>query len=111
MEIKPLITYDDFAKLDLRIAKILEAEKIENSEKLIKLQIEVGEEKRQIVAGIGKAYSPEDLIDKQIVILANLEPKDLMGETSHGMLLAASIDGQPILLKPEREVETGSIIK
>lgn len=111
METKPLISYDHFSKLDLRIAKVIEAERIEKSEKLVKLQIEIGDERRQIVAGVGKAYQPEDLIGRQIVILANLEPRDLMGETSNGMLLAASIDNQPVLLKPEKEVETGSIIK
>lgn len=105
------ITYDDFQKLDLRVAKIFAAEKVENSEKLIRLQLEVGDSKRQIVAGIGKAYTAEDLVDKEIIIVANLEPKKLMGIESHGMLLAASENaGHPILLQPEKEMKSGSKI-
>lgn len=106
-----MINYDDFQKIDLRVAKILEAEKVAGSEKLVKLQIELGEEKRQIVAGIGKAYSPEDLINREIVIVANLEPRQLMGEASQGMLLAASTDEGPILLQPDKEVPSGTNIQ
>jgi methionine--tRNA ligase beta chain len=106
-----LIIYEDFKKLDLRVAKILEAERVENSEKLIKLQIDLGEEKRQIVAGIGKFYNPEDLINKQIVVVTNLEPRKLMGEESQGMLLAASDEDQISLLIPDQEIPTGSIVK
>ncbi|MFA5392473.1 MAG: methionine--tRNA ligase subunit beta [Candidatus Paceibacterota bacterium] len=106
-----LITYEDFKKLDLRVAKILEAERVENSEKLIKLQIDLGEEKRQIVAGIGKFYNPEDLINKQIVVICNLEPKTLMGLESNGMLLAASNEDQISLLIPDTEISPGSIVR
>ena len=84
-----MITYDDFAKLELKVALIKEAERVEGSEKLIKLQLEVGTENRQIVAGVGKAYEPDQLVGKQIVIIANLEPRSLMGVESNGMLLAA----------------------
>ncbi len=106
-----MISYDDFAKLDLRVAKITEAEAVPNSEKLIKLQLSLGEENRQIVAGIGKTYAPEDLVGKEIVIVANLEPRKLMGEESNGMLLAASDEDGPVLLIPELEVAPGSGIK
>lgn len=106
------ISFDDFVKVQLKTAKILEAEKVEKSEKLIKLQIEVGEEKRQLVAGIGKAYTPDDLIGKTIIIVANLEPKALMGIESQGMLLAATNEeGLPILLSPEKGVASGIQIK
>ena len=106
-----MITYDDFKKLDLKIAKILEAERIENSDKLIKLIIDLGEEKRQLVAGIGKHYEPGQLINKQIVIVANLEPKNLMGIESQGMLLAASDENNVVLLEPDKEIPPGSTIK
>ncbi len=107
-----MITIDDILKLDLKTAKILEASRIDGSEKLIKLQLSLGEETRQIVAGIGKAYQPEELIGKTIVIIANLEPRDLMGETSNGMLLAATgQDGLPVLLVPDKSIEPGARIK
>jgi len=106
-----MITYDDFKKLDLRIAKILNASRIENSDKLIKLQISLGEEERQIVAGIGKHYSPEDLIGKLIVVVSNLEPRKLLGEESNGMLLAASNEEELALLVPDKDIIPGSIVK
>jgi len=106
-----LITYEDFKKLDLRVAKILEAERVENSEKLIKLQIDAAGEKRQIVAGIGKFYNPEDLINKQIVVVVNLESRKLMGEESQGMLLAASNEDQISLLMSDKEILHGSNIR
>lgn len=107
-----MITYDDFKKVDLRVAKILSAEKVEGSDKLVKLRIDVGElGERQLVAGIGKAYEPEVLVGKQIIIVANLEPKKLMGLESNGMLLAASDEKGPVLLCPESEVGVGVGIK
>lgn len=106
------ITYDDFKKIDLRVAKILSAERVEGSDKLVKLRIDVGElGERQLVAGIGKAYEPEVLVGKQIIIVANLEPKKLMGLESNGMLLAASDEKGPVLLCPESEVFPGIGIK
>ena len=107
-----MITYEDFAKLDLRTAKILSAEKVEGSEKLIKLQLDVGElGERQIIAGIGNIYTPELLVDKQIIIIANLEPRKLMGHESNGMLLAANDEHGPVILIPESEVPSGTKIK
>lgn len=105
-----LINFDDFAKIELKVATILEAERIEESEKLIKLQVSLGEEKRQIVAGIGKSYLAEDLIGQQIIIVANLKPRKLMGYESQGMLLAAAgLDGS-ILLTTKDQVDPGSLV-
>lgn len=103
------INFEEFKKVDLRIVKILEAERVEGSDKLLRLQVDLGTEKRQIIAGIGKAYEPESLIGSEIAIVANLEPRKLMGLESQGMVLAAS-DEKPVLLKPEREVLPGATI-
>lgn len=105
-----MISFEEFKKIDLRIARIIKAEKIEGSENLIKLEIDLGEEKRQILAGIQKYYQPEELVNREIVVVANLEPKKMMGMESQGMLLAADIDGEPILLMPDKEVPPGTII-
>ena len=105
-----MITIDDFRKIDLRVAEIIEAEKIKNSEKLLKLKISLGEEERQLVAGIAKFYQPEDLIGKEIIVVANLEPKSLMGYESQGMLLAANDGEKIVLLKPEIKIAPGSKI-
>jgi methionyl-tRNA synthetase len=105
------ISYDDFAKLDLRIAKILEVEEIPNADKLFKLTIDVGElGKRVICAGIKQHYKKDDLIGKEIVIVANLEPRKMKGVESEGMLLAAvSSDNKKILLlKPEKTIAPGT---
>jgi len=105
------ISFDDFKKLDLRVAKIIEAEAIADSEKLIKLRIDLGNnEERQIIAGIRKTYNPENLVDKKIVVVANLEPRFLMGIESQGMLLAASGEDGPVLLVPDKDAEPGSTI-
>jgi methionine--tRNA ligase beta chain len=104
------IKFEDFEKIDFRVGKILKVEKIEKSEKLLKLVIDLGKEKRQLVAGIGKFYKPEDLIGKEIVVVANLEPKKIMGIESQGMLLAADVGGEPVILIPEKEVPPGTII-
>lgn len=107
-----MISYDDFAKLDLRTAKVLNAERVEGSEKLIKLRLDVGElGERQVVAGIGTVYTPEVLVGKQIIIIANLEPRKLMGQESNGMLLAASDENGPVVLVPESGVPSGTKIK
>lgn len=104
------INFDEFKKVELKVVKVLEAERVEGSEKLLKLQVDLGSEKRQIVAGIGKVYDPEFLIGKEIVIVANLEPRTLMGLESQGMVLAASGESGPIVLFPEKEVAPGSSI-
>ena len=106
-----MITYDDFKKVELKIAKIIEAEEVPGAEKLLKLQIDLGGEKRQIVAGIKKCYQAKDLIGREIVVVVNLEPRMLMGIESNGMLLAASDDSGPVLLRPDKDVPPGSGIK
>lgn len=113
------ISYEEFKKVELRVAKILTAERIEGSDKLLKLEVSLGEgpstgsgqEMRQIIGGIGKIYAPEDIIGKEIVIVANLEPRKLMGLESQGMLLAADNGGAPTLLTPFGEVPPGSVVK
>ncbi len=105
------IPFSDFKKLELKIGTIRSAERIEGSEKLLKLSVDVGSETRQIIAGIGKAHVPETLIGTQCTFIVNLEPRMLMGLESQGMLLAASdADGNPVLLRPEREVTPGTPI-
>ena len=106
-----MISYDEFSKLDIKIGTIISAEKIEGTDKLLKLEIDLGNEKRQLVAGIAEMYLPKDLIGKQIPILTNLEPKKLKGVESQGMILAADVGGKPVLLHPEKEVPPGSIVK
>jgi methionyl-tRNA synthetase len=94
----PEITFDDFAKLDLRVAKILEAKRVEGADKLVHLKIDLGFEHREIVAGIAKAYAPEQLVGQTIIVVANLAPRKLRGLTSQGMLLAAhAADGLHLL--------------
>lgn len=106
-----LLPIDDFMKIELKTAKIIEAERVPKSKKLVRLQVDCGG-MRQIVAGIGAAYAPEDLIGKTIIIVANLKPAKLMGVESQGMLLAATDeDGVPILLTAEKEVRTGLRVK
>ncbi len=98
VDIKPEITIDDVMKLDLRVATILEAERVKKSEKLVRLRIRVGNLERQIVAGIGKVYQPDDLVGARIVVVANLKPAKLMGVESQGMLLAANYPDGDLLL-------------
>jgi len=106
-----IIDINEFAKLDLRIGKIENAERVEGSKKLIKLEVDVGDETRQLVAGIAEEYNPESLIGKLVPILANLKPVKLMGVESQGMILAVEVNGKPILLHPDREVPAGSRIR
>ncbi len=106
-----MITFEDFQKLDIRIGKILKAEKAEGTDKLMKLQVDFGSEKRQIVAGIAEFYSPEELIGKECPFLFNLEPKNFKGHESRGMILAVDVEGDRsdcILLHPNRKVKPGA---
>lgn len=106
-----MITFEDFQKIDLRVAKILQAKRIENSDKLIKLNIDLGNEQRTIIAGIGKKYTPEELIGQLIIVVANLEPKEIKGVKSEGMLLAADSPQGPILIVPLEQTLAGAKIK
>jgi len=117
------INYEEFSKIKLKVVKILSAERVEGSDKLLKLQVDMGNnETRQIIAGIGKKYSPEDLVPpasaeaparrRKIVIVANLEPRKLMGLESQGMLLAASNNEVgPILLTTDGDILPGAEIR
>lgn len=106
------ISYDDFAKLELRVAKVLEARPHPNADKLLLLQVDVGDEQKQIIAGVRQHYEPEALVGKNIVIVNNLAPAMLRGETSNGMLLAASSGEKVILLTvDDPECAPGAKIK
>ena len=112
LEAKPMITMEDFTKIDLRVAKILECEAVPKSEKLLKLQVQIGEERRQIVAGIAKHYKPDELLGKSVVVVFNLQPAKLMGQESQGMVLAASDnDGRLLLVSPSGEIASGSVVR
>lgn len=105
---KDLITYDDFSKLDIRIAKVVRAEPIEGADKLLKLTLDAGElGERTVASGIKQWYSPEDLIGKTVVYLANLQPRTLRGIESQGMIIAAGGD-EAVLLIPEKPTAPGS---
>jgi methionine--tRNA ligase beta chain len=106
-----MITFDDFKKLDIRVGKILSAEKVEGTDKLIKLAVDFDTEKRQVVAGIAEIYQPDQLIGKEVPVLMNLEPRNIRGVESQGMILAVSFNGKPFLLHPDRDVPPGSIIR
>ena len=105
-----IINYDDFAKLDLRVATVLECKPHANADKLLVLQIDLGGEKRQICAGLRQQYQPEQLVGKQIVVVANLAPRQMRGEISQGMLLAATDPAtqRVIVVTPAETVGTGS---
>jgi methionine--tRNA ligase beta chain len=105
------IKYDDFAKLDLRVATVVECKPHPNADKLLVLQLELTNgERRQICAGIKAHYSPEQMVGKQIIVVANLEPRQLRGEISQGMLLAASdpTTGKVVVMGPSESVTAGS---
>jgi methionyl-tRNA synthetase len=108
-EDEPEITFEEFKKLDIRVGTVLSAEKIRGSDKLLKLEVDIGE-KRQIVAGIAKNHEPAGIIGKQVVVMANMKPAKLFGVESRGMLLAGDLDG-PVLLMPEKKVKEGTKIR
>ena len=106
-----MITIDDFAKLEIKVGTILEAEEIPGSERLLKLKVDLGEETpRQILSGIKQWYKPEYLIGKQFVFITNLEPRKMMGLESQGMILCAGTDKKPVCLKPSLKVPNGAKI-
>lgn len=106
-----MISFEDFKKLDIKIGKVVSAERVPDTDKLIKLIFDMGDGERQVVAGIAESHNPEDLIGKEMPVLTNLEPRELKGEMSNGMILAADADGKPVLLYPEEEIPPGSIVK
>jgi methionyl-tRNA synthetase len=108
LDLKPQIDIAAFQPVDLRVATVISAERVPKSSKLLKLQVALGGEKRQVIAGIGRHYTPEQLPGTQVILVANLKPAKLMGETSEGMILAASDGGKLVLLGPQSEAATGS---
>lgn len=117
---KDSVTLKDFQKFDFHVGRITEAERLEGSDKLILLKVDLGrvtdsdesetrDYLRQVVAGIGKVYEPEGLVGKQVVVLANLEPRVIFGVESQGMLIAVD-DGEPVLLVPEKGVRDGAVL-
>lgn len=112
-EVKPLkeeITIDDFAKLDLRVVKVLECEPIKGAKKLLKLKVDLGNEVRQVVSGIAEHYEPKDLIGKKVVLVANLKPVKLRGELSQGMILAASDEENLSIVSLDKDMEEGIVV-
>ena len=111
---KPMIVYDDFAKLDLRVGKVLEVAHHPNADKLLVLKVDLGPETRQIIAGIRSDYSPESLLGRQIVVVANLAPRKMRGLESQGMLIAAVVrddeekTSDVVILTAERDVPPGT---
>ena len=110
--IAPTISYDDFAKIDLRIVKIVQAEHVEGAEKLLKLTVDIGNGKRQVFAGIKSAYAPEALTGKLTVMVANLEPRKMRFGVSEGMILAAGGSGKDLwILEPHEGALPGMRVK
>ncbi len=106
-----MVTFADFEKLDLRAGKIIEASRVEGSDKLVQLKVDVGDEEHQLVAGILSTYGVEDLPGRLIIVVTNLEPRTIMGVESQGMLLAADGAEGPVLLMPDYEVPSGTKIR
>ncbi len=113
------IAFEDFEKLRIRIGLIVGAEKVEGANKLLKLQVDFGDDpsassgrlRRQIVSGIAEFYQPEQLIGKQFPFVVNLESRVIRGVESQGMILAVDVEGKAVLLKPQKKVPSGSFIK
>ncbi len=115
MDAKPTIQIDDFLKLDLRVGTVTAAEPHPNADRLLKLQVDLGDHTRQVCAGIKQYYEPEQLIGKQIIVVANLAPRKIRGEESNGMLLAASAMqdeavADVVVLSPSKPVPAGSTV-
>ena len=109
-EIKPEITLEEFSRVDLRVATVIHAERIPRAKKVLKLEIDLGK-KRTIVAGIAQNYTPEELVGKQIIIVANLKPAKLMGVISNGMLIAAVDENGPTLASLDKPVDPGTPLR
>ena len=102
------ITSEDFKKTEIRIGKILSAEKVANADKLLKLQVDFGEFQRQIISGIAENFTPEEVVGKSLPFIVNLQYRKFKGEESQGMLMATGVDGKIILLEPSEEVPAGT---
>jgi methionine--tRNA ligase beta chain len=107
---KEMISFGDFEKVDLQVGKIINVERLKGYNKILKITVDLGDERREIMSGIAKHYSQEELVDKSVIVCTNLEPKKFGENTSNGMILAAEKDKKPILLTVFEEVESGSPI-
>ena len=107
----PRISIEDFSRIQMRVGQIVEAEKVAGSRKLMKLRVDIGDEVRQVVAGIAEAYDGATLLNRKVVVVVNLKPARLMGVESNGMIVAASVDGRPVLATFTEEVPNGSLLK
>jgi methionyl-tRNA synthetase len=105
------ISIDDFMKVELRVARVVEAERVPKSKKLVKLRVDMGTEQRTVVAGIAESYEPETLVGRTVVVVANLKPATLMGIESNGMVLAASPDGGGALLVDAAPATPGTRVR
>ena len=105
------ITYDDFSKLDIRVAQIIQVEKILGKSKIVKGVIDLGDEKRQVIIGGAEYYQPEELLNKKVIVIANLEPLKIAGIESNAMLLAADLNDKPFWLTVSDDVPLGTKIK
>ncbi len=107
------VSYEEFIKIDLRVGKVISAERVKGSKKLLRLIVDLGElGERQIIAGLGKWYEPEYFVGKNIIVVANLQPKKIFGLESQGMLLAAdTLEGAPVLLTTDKPVEPGARVR
>ncbi len=108
---EPKISIEDFARVEMRVGQVVEAEKVEGSKKLIRLRVDIGTEIRQVVAGIADVYEAASLLNRKVVIVANLKPVRLMGIESNGMVVAASIGGKPVLATFTEDVPNGALLK
>lgn len=112
--VKDEITFADFQKLDLRVGKIIEAESVDGSVNLILMQIDLGDEcgKKKIIGGLSKWYKPQDLIGKKVIVVANLAPKQMMKEESHGMILCVDMEGKaPYLIQVDDKIPSGTVVR
>ena len=106
-----IIPFIDFQKLDIRVGKVVKAERIASSKKLVKLKVDIGNELRDIVAGVAEYYGPEELQDKNLIIMTNLEPRKVMGIQSQGMILAADVAGRPYVIFAEPSIPAGAKVR
>ena len=110
---KPLVEFDDFARLDLRVARVLECREHPNADKLLVLKVDLGTEQRQICAVLKNHYKPEDLVNRLVIVVANLEPRSMRGEVSQGLLLSAAegpLKQKVIVLSPSADITPGSVV-
>jgi methionine--tRNA ligase beta chain len=106
-----MITFEEFSKLDIRMGTITVAEKVSGADKLLRLEVDLGTETRQVVAGLAPYYAAQDVVGKKTPILVNLQPRKVRGVESHGMLLAVDVGGKPIMLIPDEDVPAGSTVR